>query len=228
MSIFAEVDVSNDETEDEADANDLGGAKKYLTTANETEDRDQTVLVAAKVKKSLVRPRENLLEQYTTRLAFAQMSAKQGIKKYYKEAELKLIAEFAQVLEFQVFHQVKADGPYGISLEEKRGSGQERFQRLKKLSESAETLMDMGFKLNSYDLCVANCDIDRKQECMICRYLDNDKISHVKLEVIQDIIGTIKVKSRKMTSKYGEEHAFLGMKITLKDGKVEISMKKHI
>ncbi|CAJ1957386.1 unnamed protein product [Cylindrotheca closterium] len=65
----------------------------------------------------------HLLERYTTGLAFAQMSAKQGIKKYHKEAELKLIAEFAQLLDFQGFHGVKADGPNGISLEEKRGAG---------------------------------------------------------------------------------------------------------
>jgi hypothetical protein len=57
----------------------------------------------------------HLLERYTTGLAFAQMSAKQGIKKYDKEAELKLIAEFAQLLEYQVFHGVKADGPDGIN-----------------------------------------------------------------------------------------------------------------
>ncbi|CAJ1968635.1 unnamed protein product [Cylindrotheca closterium] len=59
-------------------------------------------------------------------------------------------------------------------------------------------------------------------------YVDNDKISHVKLEVVQDIIGKIKAKFGKMTNKYGGEHEFLGMKISYKDDKVEISMKKHI
>ncbi|CAJ1952616.1 unnamed protein product [Cylindrotheca closterium] len=90
----------------------------------------------------------------------------------------------------------------------------------------SETLMDMGFKLNPYDLCVANCDIDGKQ-CTICWYVDDNKIGHMKLEVVKDIIGKIEAKFGKMTL-FGEEHEFLGMKITYKDGKVEISMKKHI
>ncbi|CAJ1965740.1 unnamed protein product [Cylindrotheca closterium] len=85
----------------------------------------------------------------------------------------------------------------------------------------------MGFKLNPYDLCVANCDIDGKQ-CTICWYVDDNKISHMRLEVVKDIIGKIEAKFGKMTNKFGEEHEFLGMKITYKDGKVEISMKKHI
>ena len=54
------------------------------------------------------------------------MSAKQGIKKYEKEAEMKLIAEFAQLLEYQVFHGVKAEGPDGISQEEEAGRSEER------------------------------------------------------------------------------------------------------
>ncbi|CAJ1952618.1 unnamed protein product [Cylindrotheca closterium] len=229
--------MTDDETEDEADADGLGDTKEDVATADKTEDREQTVVVAAsnpedkeqrgghldtnegedfgrgkrerkpaekysalqtteikktsgkvkgkvnsfqrrkraahnkkrnKTSKSLITKRSankkkakrknisflflnkrfkdlekeekvdfftcaweehqltgktHLLERYTTGLAFAQMSAKQGIKKYDKEAELKLIAEFTQLLEFQVFHGVKADGPDGISLEEKRGAG---------------------------------------------------------------------------------------------------------
>ena len=36
----------------------------------------------------------------------------------------------------------------------------------------------MGFKLNPYDLCVANSQIKGKQ-CTIAWYVDNNKISHV-------------------------------------------------
>ncbi|CAJ1959903.1 unnamed protein product [Cylindrotheca closterium] len=461
----AEMDVVDDETKDEPDADDLGDTKEDVATADETEDGDQIVVVAAsnpedkerrgghldtnegedfgrgkrerkpaekysalqttgikktsgkikgkvssfqrrkraahnkkrsKTSKSLISKgsankkkakrkrisfsflnkrfedlekeekvdfftcaweehqltgKTHLLERYTTGLAFAQMSAKQGIKKYDKEAELKLIAEFAQLLEFQVFHGVKADGPDGISFEEKRGAGdminliEEKINRghtdenpvlrarsvfngrvqrgiytkdetasptvdqdslfitcivdaiegrFKATSDVrgaylnakmkdrvimrisgpevdifcdldpslrefvtvvkgkkvlyvqldralygcvkssmlwyelySETLMDMGFKLNPYDLCVANCDIDGKQ-CTICWYVDDNKISHMKLEVVKDIIRKIEAKFGKMTNKFGEEHEFLGMKITYKDGKVEISMKKHI
>ena len=41
----------------------------------------------------------HMMERYTAGLVFAQMSAKQGIQKYDKEAKLKLIAEFAQLIE---------------------------------------------------------------------------------------------------------------------------------
>ena len=36
------------------------------------------------------------------------MSAKKGIQKYGREAELKLLAEFKQLLEYKTFHGVKA------------------------------------------------------------------------------------------------------------------------
>jgi hypothetical protein len=91
----------------------------------------------------------------------------------------------------------------------------------------SSTLIDMGFKLNPYDLCVANSDIDGKQ-CTICWYVDDNKISHVKLEVVQSIISKIEDKFGEMTKTYGEEHDFLGMNIKYVDGKVVISMKKHI
>ena len=293
----------------------------------------------------------HMLERYTTGLAFAQMSAKQGIKKYDKEAELKLIAEFAQLLEYQVFHGVKADGPDSISREEKQGAGdminliEEKINRghteenpvlrarsvfngkvqrgiytkdqtasptvdqdslfmtcivdaiegrakatsdvrgaylnakmkdrvIMRISGPevdlfcgldptleefvitvkekkvlyvqldralygcvqssilwyelySTTLTDMGFKLNPYDLCVANSDIDGKQ-CTVCWYVDDNKISHVKLEVVEDIISKIEDKFGEMTKTYGDEHEFLGMNIKYEAGKVVISMKKHI
>jgi len=46
----------------------------------------------------------HLLERFVTGLLFTQMSAKKGIEKYGEEAELKLIAEFTQLLEYSVFH----------------------------------------------------------------------------------------------------------------------------
>ena len=45
-------------------------------------------------KEYLVSGKTNMLEKYSTGFIFAQMSAKKGIKKYGREAELKLIAEF--------------------------------------------------------------------------------------------------------------------------------------
>jgi hypothetical protein len=64
--------------------------------------------------------RTNMLETFTTGLLFAQMSANKGIKKYGKEAELKLMAEFEQLLEYKVFHGKYA---HELSYEQKRGAG---------------------------------------------------------------------------------------------------------
>ena len=89
------------------------------------------------------------------------------------------------------------------------------------------TLTDMGFKLNPYDLCVANSDIDGKQ-CTICWYVDDNKIRHVKLEVVEDIILKIEDKFGEMMKTYGDEHKFWGMNIKYEGGKVVISMQKHI
>ena len=293
----------------------------------------------------------HMMERYTAGLVFAQMSAKQGIKKYDKEAELKLIAEFAQLIEYKAFHGVKANGPDGLSDEQKRGAGdminliEEKINRghtetnpvLKARSvfngkvqrgiytkeETASptvdqdslfitciidaiegrckattdvtgaylnarmkdqvimrisgpevgifckldptlaefvidnkgkkvlyvvldkalygcvqssllwyelystTLIDMGFKLNPYDLCVGNCNIDGSQ-CTICWYVDDNKISHMKRKVVEDVISKIEDKFGVMSKTYGDEHEFLGMNIKYRKGKVIISMKKHI
>ena len=46
----------------------------------------------------------NLLKRFSTGFIFAQLSAKKGIEKYDREAELKLIAEFKQLMEYKTFH----------------------------------------------------------------------------------------------------------------------------
>ena len=84
----------------------------------------------------------------------------------------------------------------------------------------------MGFKLNPYDLCVANSDIDEKQ-CTVCWYVDDNKISHVNLEVVEDIISKIEDKFGTMTKTYGDEHDFLGMNIKYEGGKVVITSRKQ-
>ena len=89
------------------------------------------------------------------------------------------------------------------------------------------TLMDMGFELNPYDLCVANAMIDGKQ-CTICWYVDDNKISHMDMKVVEDVISKIESKFGKMTVTTGNEQDFLGMNIKYRKGKVTISMKKHI
>ena len=52
--------------------------------------------------------RTHLLESFTSGFIFAQLSAKQGIKKYGKEAEIQLLAEFKQLMEYKMFHGRKA------------------------------------------------------------------------------------------------------------------------
>ena len=60
-----------------------------------------------------------MLERFSTGFVFAQLSAKQGIKKYGREAELQLIAEFKQLMEYETFHGRKADD---LSYEQKKSA----------------------------------------------------------------------------------------------------------
>eukprot|EP00557_Chaetoceros_sp_GSL56_P002970 CAMPEP_0176488714 /NCGR_PEP_ID=MMETSP0200_2-20121128/6868_1 /TAXON_ID=947934 /ORGANISM="Chaetoceros sp., Strain GSL56" /LENGTH=957 /DNA_ID=CAMNT_0017885739 /DNA_START=340 /DNA_END=3216 /DNA_ORIENTATION=- len=46
----------------------------------------------------------NLLMRYMTGVTFAQMTAARGIKKYGREAEIKLLAEFQQLVDYKTFH----------------------------------------------------------------------------------------------------------------------------
>ena len=48
-------------------------------------------------------------------------------------------------------------------------------------------LQGMGFKINPYDQCVANADINGSQ-CTIVWYVDDNKISHKDPKVVDDII----------------------------------------
>ena len=78
----------------------------------------------------------------------------------------------------------------------------------------SSTLKQMGFKLNPYDLCVANAQIKGAQ-CTIVWYIDDNKISHVNPAVVSDVIRQIEAKFGNMTVTRGLQHEFLGMNITL-------------
>ena len=69
------------------------------------------------------------------------------------------------------------------------------------------TLQDMGFKLNPYDMCVANAIIEGKQ-CTICWYVDDNKVSHVNPKVVDGVIKKIEEKFGKMSKTRGQEHDF--------------------
>jgi hypothetical protein len=76
----------------------------------------------------------------------------------------------------------------------------------------SSTLETIGFTLNPYDQCVANCDIDGSQ-CTICWYVDDTKISHRDPEVVTRILHTLESHFDKMTITRGDDHVFLGMRI---------------
>jgi hypothetical protein len=310
------------------------------------EEKDNYLMQAWKEYKS--GGKTALLERYTTGFIFNQLSAKKGIEKYGREAEMTLINEFKQLLEYETFHgcnanelsyEQKKKAANMISIiEEKvnRGHTDEnpvikgrsvfngRVQRgiyskeetasptvsqdsfyltsivdaienrdkaftdikgaylnakmkddvhMKIVGKEVElfceidptlaqyvtiekgkkilyvkldkalygcvqsallwyelysnTLKDMGFELNPYDLCVANANIDGKQ-CTILWYVDDNKISHADPKVVDKVIKKIESKFGKMSQTRGDKHDFLGMNIHFKKNKIKISMKKHI
>lgn len=91
-----------------------------------------------------------------------------------------------------------------------------------------ETLEGEGFKLNPYDPCVANKDVDGDQ-CTIAWYVDDNKISHKDTKVVDEVIAAIEKKHGKMTVKRGKKHVFVGIGIEFTDEKtVKIMMKDYI
>ena len=73
-----------------------------------------------------------LMERFTTGMLFVQMSVNKGLKTYGKEAELKLMEEFAQLLEYKVFHGIHASD---LTEEQRKGAAnmisiiEEKFNR---------------------------------------------------------------------------------------------------
>ena len=60
-----------------------------------------------------------MLEKFCTGFMFNQLSAKKGIEKYGREAELKLLAEFKQLMEYKTFHGRHAED---LTTEERKGA----------------------------------------------------------------------------------------------------------
>ena len=89
-------------------------------------------------------------------------------------------------------------------------------------------LKEMGFQVNPYDSCIANCMIGGSQ-CTIAWYVDDTKISHVDPAVVTSIIDRIEGKFGKMTVTRGREHTFLGMKIRYtKERTAVVTMKGYL
>ena len=86
----------------------------------------------------------------------------------------------------------------------------------------------MGFVVNPYDPCVANCMIEGSQ-CTIAWYVDDTKISHVNPDVVTKIIDTLESHFGKMSVTRGREHTFLGMNIRYNDNQTAtITMKQYL
>lgn len=90
-------------------------------------------------------------------------------------------------------------------------------------------LEECGFKFNTYDTCVANRMVNRKQ--YIVRFLvDNLMSSHMNKKVNDDFLIWLNEKygkTGKVTSSRGDTHDYLGMTIKFKDGKVIVDMKNN-
>ena len=89
-------------------------------------------------------------------------------------------------------------------------------------------LQGLGFKLNPYDLCVANKMIQGKQ-CTIGWYVDDNVATHVDQSVLDDLKESVREHVGAITHTDGDTHDFLGMTITMNDdGTVSIKMDKFV
>ena len=89
-------------------------------------------------------------------------------------------------------------------------------------------MKDIGFKLNPYDRCVANCIIDNKQ-CTISWYVDDNLATHDSQEVLDSIVDKIEQKFPGLTITRGDEHTFLGMKLRFNEnGTLQINLRDYL
>jgi hypothetical protein len=99
-----------------------------------------------------------------------------------------------------------------------------------------KTLQREGFTKNPYDPCVANRQVEGKQQT-ICWHVDDCKISHVESKTNDDFIEVLRQEyesifedgSGKMVVHRGKIHTYLGMKIDFtRKGEVNITMLDYI
>jgi hypothetical protein len=92
-------------------------------------------------------------------------------------------------------------------------------------------LIEDGFKVNSYDWCVANKMVDGKQLTIVW-HVDDLKISHRDSKVVDIMLDKLDKeygKVGKMTIRRGAVHGYLGMRFDLSNpGKVMIDMHMHM
>ena len=89
-------------------------------------------------------------------------------------------------------------------------------------------LHGMGFRINSYDPCVANMEINGSQ-CTMCWYVDDIKVSHIEPRIVTTVINKLENRFGKMKVSRGSEHTFVGMNFKInKDGTIKIGMKEYM
>ena len=89
-------------------------------------------------------------------------------------------------------------------------------------------LKDMVFVLDQYYMCVTNKTINGNQ-CTVAWYVDDNKISHVEQEVVDNIVAKIRKRFPGLTISTGTEHTFLGIRIKYLDySTVSLNMRDYI
>ena len=85
-----------------------------------------------------------------------------------------------------------------------------------------------GFKINPYDSCVANKEINGSQ-CTILWYVDDLKISHREEKVVEEILQWLEDVYGEIRTTRGKKHDYLGMDIEYKGNKeVEVCMRWYL
>ena len=67
--------------------------------------------------------------------------------------------------------------------------------------------MEKGFKLNQYDICVANKLVNVKQ-CTLLWYFDNKKVSHMEAKLVEDLINGLIKHFIDLVVTRGNNHTF--------------------
>ena len=89
-------------------------------------------------------------------------------------------------------------------------------------------LVKDGFKLNPYDPCIANKQVDGKQ-LTVAWYVDDLKMSHADRAVLKKLIKRIEEEFGNIKPVFGKSHDYLGMMLNFTaDKTVEIHMEDHI
>ena len=81
-----------------------------------------------------------------------------------------------------------------------------------------QKLKELGFELNAYDMCVAN-KIINGQQCKIFWHVGDNKVSHEKCAVVEDIIEELEKKFGAFSVVHGKNQDYLGMIINIIDDK---------